>query len=267
MKQKILCLLLAVSLFSCDPYTYELKGEINEESFTSQLVGDAYTIYTYLPENYEASKNYPVIFLLDGDWYFDDFSRALNDLIQAGSLEPAILVGIGYPSNPDQKRFRDYTFPPDPEYDVENGKADVFQQFLATELVPKIEADYSTDTTSYVLMGHSLGGLNTLFNCFQTDSPFDAYVAVSASIWWSNGFLFGLEEQMAEQPPTSPTKVYIAVGGDEPPSMTSLAEELTERLNNRNYTDFSVASEVFESASHSQVPMIGFRNGIQNVFN
>jgi enterochelin esterase-like enzyme len=41
------------------------------------------------------------------------------------------------------------------------GQADRFSDFLKDELIPQIESEYSTDSSKYVLMGHSLGGLNT----------------------------------------------------------------------------------------------------------
>jgi hypothetical protein len=76
---------------------------------------------------------------------------------------------------------------------------------------------------------------------------------------WKNSFSMMLTDL--------PVNAYIAVGGDEPPSMTILNEELIERLSTRNYTSLRLSSEFFTGASHSQVPMIGFRNGIQFVLN
>ena len=49
--------------------------------------------------------------------------------------------------------------------------------------------------------------------------------------------------------------------------MTALNEAFIERLNTRNYDRLKLESQFFEGASHSQVPMIGFKNGIQFVLN
>jgi predicted alpha/beta superfamily hydrolase len=49
--------------------------------------------------------------------------------------------------NIDEKRFRDYTFPQDPDYDIANGEADKFSQFMKDELIPQIKSEYSTDST------------------------------------------------------------------------------------------------------------------------
>jgi predicted alpha/beta superfamily hydrolase len=256
-----------IILSSCKKYEFDFYGTTSERTVYSSIVDDEFKVYYYLPPNLNPSEAYPVIFLLDGDWYFDDFSRELNDLIQGGLLEPVILVGIGYPDNIDEKRFRDYTFPTDPEYELVNGEADKFRRFLREELIPEIAMDYPTDTSKYVLAGHSLGGLNTLYNMLQANSPFSSYIAVSSSVWWSDAYLFGLEEAYFKLSTNLPAKTYLAVGGDEPPSMTILNTELTDRLKSRNYNGFRLKSEIFDGASHSQVPMIGFRKGIQFVLN
>lgn len=271
MKNKIttspLIITMMLAILSCQQYEFNFEGTTSEFNIYSNIVEDEFKIYTYLPEDYSANNRYPVIFLLDGDWYFNNFTRELNDLIQGNNIEPALIIGIGYQNNIEQKRFRDYTFPQNTEYDITNGEADKFSQFLKSELLPKIATDYASDTTNYVLMGHSLGGLHTLYNMLQANSPFGAYVAISSSVWWSNGFLFGMEEQFFNNTTDLSSKVYIGVGGDEPPSMTILNEELAERLKARNYNSLRLMSEVFSGASHSQVPMTGFSNGIKFVLN
>jgi predicted alpha/beta superfamily hydrolase len=267
MYKTVFLLILGFGIASCEKQEFDFQGSKTESSLYSNLIDDDFNIYTYLPANYNSNTDYPVVFLLDGNWYFEDFANQLSDLIQSGSIEPVILIGIGYKNSIGEKRFRDYTFPQDPEYDVENGQADRFSEFMKDQLIPEIESEYSTDSSQYILMGHSLGGLHTLYNMLTVNSPFSGYVAVSSSIWWSDGFLFGLEEQLFNDIEGLTARSYIAVGGDEPPSMTILNEEIVERLTARNYDGLMLESEFFTGASHSQVPMIGFVNGLQFVLN
>ncbi|MEO0899841.1 MAG: alpha/beta hydrolase-fold protein [Bacteroidota bacterium] len=267
MKKTALLFCVVFAFVSCKKYEFEFQGSSSETSFYSQTVDDDFNLYTYLPPDYSTNTKYPIIFLLDGNWYFEGFTKELNDLVQRGIIEPSILIGIGYQENVGEKRFRDYTFPQNLEYDIDNGQADEFQVFLKDELIPYVASEYSTDSTKYVLMGHSLGGLNTLYNMMQVNSPFSRYVAVSSSIWWNNAYLFELEERLSNNVIDLPIHAYIAVGSEEPPSMTIPNEELIERLNSRNYNSLRLTSEFFMGASHSQVPMIGFKNGIQSVLN
>ena len=150
MNRIIPILVVLIGLVSCENYEFDLQGSSSEASLYSSTIEDDFKSYTYLPANYDADTEYPVIFLLDGDWYFEDFVRELNDLILDEQVEPSILIGIGYSDNINLNRFRDYTFPEDPEYDIVNGDADRFSQFLKEELVPKIEADYSVDRSKMV---------------------------------------------------------------------------------------------------------------------
>jgi predicted alpha/beta superfamily hydrolase len=256
---------LWVFLWSCSPYEFELQGTKSTVGVYSTIVDDEFQLYTYLPPNDGQFDQLPVIFLLDGDWYFDGLVRELNELIQDGRIPPVMLIGIGYQKGTNEKRFRDYTFPEDPEYDISNGRADKFSRFLTEELLPLAKSEHPIDTTNMIIMGHSLGGLNALFNMFQINQPFSACVAISSSLWWQNGHVFGLEERFYEQHKDLPARVFLAVGGDEPPSMTILQEELTERLYSRNYSGLELRSEFFKGASHSQVPMKGFKKGIEFV--
>ena len=103
-------IIFVIGFFSCEKQEFDCQGSKTERTLFSNVIDDDFNIYTYLPVNYDPTAEYPVIFLLDGDWYFEDFVLELNDLIQGGQIEPSILIGIGYQSNVDEKRFRDYTF-------------------------------------------------------------------------------------------------------------------------------------------------------------
>lgn len=265
MHNKLTILLFVLGLTACQ--RQEFDALTSTETLYSEVIKDDFKIRTYLPSDYNASEVYPVIFLLDGNWYFNKFTNEVHELVEAGELEASIIVGIGYEEKINEKRFRDYTFPQDARFDILNGEADNFSAFLKDELIPKIKAAYSIDDSQLILMGHSLGGLNTLFNMLQTDSPFSGYAAVSSSVWWNDGFLFGIEEAFAEKTTTLAAKAFIAVGGDEPPSMTILNEEMAERLKARNYEGLEVQSAFFSGASHSQVPMKGFIDGIKFILN
>jgi len=264
MKNLFGVLIMFLCLSSCKKS--EFQEETSESIIYSSIIDDEFKIYSYLPPDYDISKEYPVIFILDGNWYFNKFSKELNDLIQGGEIESSILIGIGYTKNVDKKRQRDYAFPNDPAYEIDNGEADNFYIFLKDELIPLIESEYSTDASQYILMGHSLGGYNTLFNMLQVDSPFNGYVAVSSSLWWNDDYLFGLEDQFFQNTNDLPAQVYITFGSEEP-LIALLNEEFAERLKERNYNNFNLAFQMFSGASHSQTNMKGFSDGVQFILN
>ncbi|MFX0090280.1 MAG: alpha/beta hydrolase-fold protein, partial [Candidatus Hodarchaeota archaeon] len=63
----------------------------------SDFVKDNFTMYVSLPADYNisSSQEYPVIYLLDGDWYFSQARFIISKLITDRFMPPAILVGVG----------------------------------------------------------------------------------------------------------------------------------------------------------------------------
>jgi len=59
------------------------------------------------------------------------------------------------------------------------GEADKFYRFLTSELVP----NFSAENRERVLIGHSFGGLFTLYASLQSEPPFNHFVAISPSLW------------------------------------------------------------------------------------
>lgn len=269
MKNYLFPLLFLLMLSACRDKSLSLSGSTSEEALYSQLIGDEFLLNIYLPEAYSPEKSYPTLFLLDGSWYFDELTEEVEKLVADGEISAAILVGLGYTEEVEEKRFRDYTYPEDTDYDILNGEAVRFYQFLQSELLPHISSRYSIDTTQLSLMGHSLGGFFSLFTFLShpESSPFNGYVAISSSIWWKEGYLFKLEESLSNRFQAGnfsslPVKLYLALGQDEPPSMTILNEEMAERLSLGNYPQFQLKKELFKGASHSQVPIKGFKEGL-----
>ena len=124
--------------------------------FYSHNVDDNFQIYVALPSNYNPSdlKRYPVIYLLDGDWYFDGshwriskggVKGIISRYAEAGDMPEAILVAIGYPV----KNFleRDYLYPADPWFVINSGGGLKFYSFIKDELIPKVDAEFKTNNT------------------------------------------------------------------------------------------------------------------------
>ncbi len=79
MNRILIALILALGLVSCKKSGDDLQGTKSEYNLSSTIVNDNFKIFTYLPTDYSSSNQYPVIFLLDGDWYFEDFTKEFSD--------------------------------------------------------------------------------------------------------------------------------------------------------------------------------------------
>ena len=94
-KQIILFLLSFLLIISCSKDKLEDIQISYEETVTSQIVNDDYTIYYFLPDSYSVEKQYPIIYLLDGDWHTERVAQEINQLWKDNEIPECILVGIG----------------------------------------------------------------------------------------------------------------------------------------------------------------------------
>ena len=260
-KQIIFFLLSSFLINSC---TKDELADIqisNKETITSQIVKDDYPIYYFLPNSYTSEKQYPIIYLLDGDWHTERIAKEINQLWKDNEIAECILVGIGNAN----ERIRDYTYPAD-EYNEGSGHADTFYEFLRNELLPHVESKYSVDTTMRIIAGHSLGGFFTLYAMFQTEyeTPlFGGFIAASASIFWVDGYLLGLEEKLSDKADALNCSLYLSVGSDEGVTTNILIEEMYERLKSHNYSNFETEYNVLKGKAHEGASIPGIIEGIK----
>lgn len=168
---------------------------------------------------------YPVVYVLDGNAMFATVVEQTRREAQVGELKPAIVVGIGYPTdNPAQinvKRIFDLSPPVDDATlppmlkGAKTGGAAELEKFLLNTLQPKIEALFHTNREDRVLIGHSLGGLFVLRTLFDRPQAFHSYIAISPSIWWNNRALLNDEPAFAKAVNAGKItpRILILVGG------------------------------------------------------
>ncbi|MCR4580586.1 MAG: hypothetical protein K5681_09605 [Treponema sp.] len=139
----------------------------------------------YLPEGYDGSKKYPVLYLMHGiggnefEWGMKDndslIKKIMDNLIQKGEIEPFIIVTPNGRSGSD----------PDPN------KAYLafykFGQELRNDLIPFIDSNYTTipDREHRAMAGLSMGGMQTInigiCECLDLFSWFGAFSAAPTS--------------------------------------------------------------------------------------
>lgn len=200
MKRYLLMGLVAMSVIACTPNRQELQEpqENQEQSnpqdtvqpsqtashidkygnFRSQYVPSR-TLRVYVPEGYDPTRQYDVLYMHDGTMLFDasitwnhqewGVDEAMDSLIALGYIRPTIVVGIDNRSDM-MERVAEYC-PDDvaqllPEgkhlYDgLATPKGNDYLRFLVEEVKPFIDSVYSTypDRSHTWIMGSSCGGL------------------------------------------------------------------------------------------------------------
>jgi uncharacterized protein len=233
----------------------------------SSILNQDYAIYIYLPAGYgNSTAAYPVIYVLDGDWLFDDVSLIVEDAFSSGRMPEAIVAGIGYGSGRNM-RTRDYT-PPSP-YDPADrvGRVGDFFGLLKTELIPWMEARYRVrvDAPSRAFIGHSYGGLAGVYGIFHEPALFGRYLLCSPSLFWGDQICFGYEADYAKANADLPVKLFISSGSLEAVTDEYILE-LSTRLRGRNYGQFAMEQILIKSATHNSAVKPGIRLGLDYLF-
>ena len=70
-------------------------------------------------------------------------------------------------------------------FEQENGKAANFSKFIETELIPFVEHKYPV-TNFRSLIGHSYGGLFTIYTLINHSHLFSNYLAIDPSLDWDS---------------------------------------------------------------------------------
>ena len=155
------------------------------DSVYSKNLKEYRNFYVQLPANYNDNKNekYPVVFILDGEVLLSTVNN-VQGFYTGGFTPEMVLVGI---SN-DKNRTRDLTTSKVTEmygmsFEQENGEAANFNKFIETELIPFIENKYPV-TNYRTLIGHSYGGLFTIYTLINHPELFSNYLAIDPSLDW-----------------------------------------------------------------------------------
>jgi enterochelin esterase family protein len=155
----------------------------NNYRISSEFLGYDLQYKVYTPKLYTNLSNLPVVYVTDGHEYADDklgsMIITLDNLIAQSIIPPVIAVFID-PRNPDNlsnnRRMTEYT-----------GNVN-FASFLAEELVTEIDANYKTsaNASDRIILGTSLGGLNSAFIALEKPNVFKNIAMHSPALWYNN---------------------------------------------------------------------------------
>ncbi len=157
------------------------------DSLYSNTLKEYREIYVQLPAGYDPNEKvkYPVVFVLDGEVLLPTVTNVQT--YYSGGFTPEMVI-IGIANN--TKRMRDLTTSKVSEmygvaFEQENGEAAIFSKFIETELIPYVEYNYPV-TNFRTLIGHSYGGLFTIYTLINNSHLFSNYIAIDPSLDWDS---------------------------------------------------------------------------------
>lgn len=229
----------------------------------------AYELYVSLPPGYaEGRQRYPVLYVTDAPYAFPLIRAIAGRVDRHGvGLAPFILVGLGYAKGESGvvSRNRDYTptartrerTAPGSLY----GQGAAYLAYLASTVIPLVDARWRTDPASRLYAGHSYGGLLGIQALFERPGLFTDFILGSPSLWFDKHQPFDAEARRAQGHRSLPARVRIYVGSEEVPSkarpndenMVGDARRFVAQLHSRRYQGLDVASEVLAGEDHATV--------------
>jgi len=174
----------------------------------SKILNEERTILIHLPERYKENEgSFPVLYLFDAEINFIPVCGVV-DILSRWKLIPGLIV-IGIPNT---DRMRDLTPTRDRKFDI-GGGGDNFLKFLREELIPFIDQNYRTKKFR-ILEGHSVSGMFTMYVFCADTSLFNAYIAVSPSMYWDEQIMLLKIEDFLKTNPQLKKQLYITLSNE-----------------------------------------------------
>ena len=248
---------------------------LREKQFdlTSSINGQDYRLMISAPVKTEPGRVYPVLYVLDGNWYF----RAASDTATWGSgpFEPAIIVGVGYPTDDYDEVRRRRTIDMSVKTDAKmwpkgSGQCDEFLRVMEEEIKPLVASRYPVDSARQMLYGKSLGGLAVLRALLRNPTAYSTYIAASPAIWQGDNAVLADEPAFSARARTGALNLKILItsaseeeyfGTDpvklaaEQGHMITNARALADRLGKLYPEKVMVRYAMFQDQGHNDVSL------------
>lgn len=185
-----------------------------KDSLYSKTLSETRTIYVQLPNGYnpESQREYPVVYLLDGDVMLPSLNT-VYETYYGGFMPEMILIAIAN----DHDRTKNLTpttitsrrgMP----FQQENGEAATFAKFIKEELIPFVEHKYRA--SSYrTLVGHSYGGLFVCYEFINDPKQFANYLAIDPSLDWDDQYLLKQAQKSLPTAEHEGKAIFISMSG------------------------------------------------------
>ncbi len=221
----ILFLFVALQAHSQNTETYKYPpSEI--VTIHSKILNENRKIYVHCPklDSADLNERFAVLYLMDGDNHFELLAQYVDYLSRPDVLAMPKLIVVGI-SNTERTRdltptssILDYDGKPDSSRFFKlSGGNENFLRFIETELMPVIDKNYKTEPYK-IFAGHSFGGIASI-NCMLTHPDmFDAYIAVSPSLWWDNKYLLKVTDEKLKNGSVLNKKLFYSDGNEGGPN-------------------------------------------------
>ncbi len=262
-----LTIMLSSSVLAQSDTTDVIIGKVL--TMRSKVLGEDRKILLYTPDNYSSSAQAcPVLYLLDGETHFFHVSGLVSFLSSMGKIPDMIVVGIE-----NTNRTRDFTpthtmlgydgVPDSISYSASGG-AKQFSTFLSQELISFIDANYRTQPFR-ILCGHSDGGLFAIYTFIDHPNIFNAFIAMSPSLWWDNRALIRQTNSLSHLRLNRHCFLFLS-GGNEGGLQEKSLMEFEDSLKQNPPLNLEWKAKFYPKEWHGSVPHISMFEGLSFIY-
>lgn len=248
----VLTALISITLFSYFTGKQTYPKSVIQTKIHSKVLEEEREIIIHLPRDYDKSKEYSVVYVLDGSSLDIPIAKSYDILTTAGFVQEAIIVGL--PNVNGKGRQRDYT----PSYmkmdlDTKNnslGEGDKFLTFIEKELIPYISHNYSVSGIRS-LAGNSRGGLLVMYSLLYKPNLFQGRFCFSPSFWRVDNLIVKkVGGYLQSKVDSSPSFLYMSMGDEENTKMKNGFNEMAKVLKEYPNKKLLWHSEYTKNANH-----------------
>lgn len=183
---------------------------------------EPYKVWIYLPDNYDTAKNFPVIYMNDGqNLFYDNLTKygkcwhvkETMDYLYKTEKIAMIIVGIEHKQNRTNQLSPWSRGTITKKSEDIGGHGDEYSDFIARQLKPYIDANYKTNAAQKftAIAGSSFGALSSLYTAIKHSYAFSTVGAFSDASWVFNKYRKFLKETYIEYA----MNFFYYVGGTE----------------------------------------------------
>lgn len=212
-------------------------------------------IWLYLPPDYQTStKNYPVLYMKDGQNLFDNLTsfsgewevdETLNSLFEQGDYG-AIVVGI---DNGGGERLNEYSPWVNAQYG--GGQGDEYMEFIAETLKPYIDENFRTRTEPEfnALLGSSMGALIATYGVCEYPNLFQKLGSFSPAYWFA---LDDLNTYLSSPIDLSNHRSYFVAGENESSTMVTNTNAIKNAMQNNGMSSDNTFTKFDSFGTHTE---------------
>ncbi|MEO7992469.1 MAG: alpha/beta hydrolase-fold protein [Chryseolinea sp.] len=278
-------LLKSISLLLLLLHPLLLKAQLQESAgvdritISSKILNEDRMIYIHYPngKDKKSTTHYPVMYVLDADTHFDLCRQYCEYLSRwdVNVMPEMIVVGITNtdrardltPTNTTFNYFGKVESTTDSWLKTSGGNENFFR-FIEDEVMPYVNTHYKTQPFN-VLGGHSFGGITAL-NCLLTHPDlFNAYIAVSPSIWWDHQYILKLANQKFQKNGVLNKMLFCSDGNegvsDESTFHTNLIK-FDSLIRSKFIKGLRYEYVYYPTETHMTVPVNSYLEGLRFIF-